>query len=57
VSVGGENDKGEYRPWGVDKTAFTFHLIAGWQEHQRIIQSQADTITAMEARLTALENK
>jgi hypothetical protein len=27
------------------------------QEQQAIIQSQADTITAMEARLTALENK
>lgn len=24
-----------YVPWGVDKTAFQFHLIAGWQDHER----------------------
>lgn len=33
VSVGGTDDKGDYVPWGVDKTAWTFHMIAGWQDH------------------------
>jgi hypothetical protein len=28
----------DYKTWGVDKTAFTFHLIAGWQKHEQIIQ-------------------
>ena len=27
-----------YKNWQVDKTAFTFHLIAGWQKHEQIIQ-------------------
>lgn len=27
----------DYKTWGVDKTAFTFHLIAGWQKHEQII--------------------
>jgi len=65
VSVGGEveetDDDGNvttrYRPWGVDKTGFTFHLVAGWQAHEKIIKQQADMIAALEARLTALENK
>ena len=57
VSVGGEDDEGKYKPWGVDKTAFTFHLIAGWQEHQRIIQEQQALITSLTARITALEAK
>lgn len=34
VSVGGEHKDGRYRPWGVDKTAFAFHLVAGWQNHE-----------------------
>ena len=55
VSVGGEDDEGKYKPWGVDKTAFTFHLIAGWQEHERIIQEQQALITSLTARITALE--
>lgn len=55
VSVGGEDGEGKYKPWGVDKTAFTFHLIAGWQEHQRIIQEQQALITSLTARITALE--
>lgn len=54
VKVGGDvmtlNPDGDeelkYVPWGVDKTAFTFHLIAGWQEHTK-------QIAALEARLTA----
>ena len=40
----------KYRPWAVDKTAFTFHLIAGYQ-------AQKAQIAALEARLTALEAK
>ena len=43
------------------KTIYTtdmmFGLMKAIQEQQAIIQSQADTISAMEARLTALENK
>jgi len=38
----------KYRPWAVDKTAFTFHLIAGYQAQQK-------QIAALEARLSALE--
>ena len=65
VSVGGEveetDDDGnvitKHRHWGVDKTAFTFHLVAGWQAHEKIIKQQADMIAALEVRLTALENK
>jgi hypothetical protein len=40
----------DYKQWSVDKTAFTFHLIAGWQEHERLIQE-------LTARLEILENK
>ena len=46
VSVGGDkvsvdeegNETTQYVPWAVDKTAFTFHLVKGWQAHERIIQ-------------------
>ena len=41
----------------VKYSVFVPMLIKAIQEQQAIIQSQADTITAMEARLTALENK
>jgi hypothetical protein len=64
VSVGGENDKGVYRPWGVDKTAFTFHLISGWQAHEKLIQelkaqvdAQATVIADLTTRLETLEAK
>jgi hypothetical protein len=56
VSVGGENDEGKYRPWGVDKTAFTFHLIAGWQAHEKLIQELKATVDAQATRIAALEN-
>lgn len=55
VSAGGDVDvwdeeaqkmRSVYRPWAVDKTAFSFHLLAGWQEHER-------RICALEARLLA----
>jgi hypothetical protein len=57
VTVGGEKEDGKYQPWGVDKTAFTFHLIAGWQEHQRIIQEQQAIINDLKARIETLESK
>jgi hypothetical protein len=63
VSVGGDiektDDQGnvttEYRPWAVDKTAFTFHLISGWQEHQRIIQEQQAIIAQLQADVAELK--
>jgi hypothetical protein len=50
-----ERTETKYRPWGVDKTAFTFHLVAGWQAHEKLIKQQAETIAALEARIAALE--
>jgi hypothetical protein len=55
VEVEPERTETQYRPWGVDKTAFTFHLVAGWQAHEKIIKQQADMIAALEARIAALE--
>jgi hypothetical protein len=55
VEVEPERTETKYRPWGVDKTAFTFHLVAGWQAHEKIIKQQADMIAALEARIAALE--
>ena len=63
VSVGGDvertdaegNTKTEYIPWAVDKTAFTFHLIAGWQAHEKLIQEQQALIQTLTDRITALE--
>ena len=58
VSVGGDlagededgNPTTKYHPWSVDKTAYQFHLVAGWQNHEAKIE-------ALEARLAALEAK
>lgn len=58
VSVGGDlasTDEGgnpttKYHPWSVDKTAYQFHLVAGWQSHEA-------KISALEARLAVLEAK
>jgi hypothetical protein len=58
VSVGGDlagvdedgNPTTKYHPWSVDKTAYQFHLVAGWQSHEAKIE-------ALEARLAALETK
>jgi hypothetical protein len=58
VSVGGDlpgtdedgNPTTKYHPWSVDKTAYQFHLVAGWQSHEA-------KIAALEARLAALEAK
>jgi hypothetical protein len=52
-----ERTETKYRPWSVDKTAFTFHLVAGWQAHEKLIKQQAETIAALEARIAALEAK
>jgi hypothetical protein len=41
VSVGSDESllgTEDYKSWKVDKTAFTFHLIAGWQKHEQLIQ-------------------
>jgi hypothetical protein len=65
VSVGGDleqtdeegNVTTKYSPWGVDKTAFTFHLVAGWQAHEKKIAEQQAKIDALETRLAALEAK
>jgi len=58
VSVGGDlagvdeegNPTTKYHPWSVDKTAYQFHLVAGWQSHEA-------KIAALEARLAELEAK
>jgi hypothetical protein len=47
----------DYKFWKVDKTAFTFHLIAGWQKHEQLIQEQQAQIQELTARITELENK
>ena len=50
VSVGSDEEllgTEDYKPWGVDKTAFTFHLVAGFQEHEKQIkelQAQIDSL-------------
>jgi len=63
VSVGGEkteiddegNEVTKYVPWSVDKTAFSFHLVAGWQAHEKIIQEQQVLITQLQADVAALK--
>jgi hypothetical protein len=63
VSVGGEVEKTDkdgnvttqYNPWTVDKTAFTFHLIAGWQEHQKLIQELKAELDSVKAELATLK--
>jgi hypothetical protein len=54
VSKGSEQElfgTENYKNWGVDKTAFTFHLIAGWQEHERIIKEQQAQIEELKSKL------
>jgi hypothetical protein len=53
VSVGSDEEllgTEDYKSWKVDKTAFTFHLIAGWQKHEEIISN-------LEKRIQQLESK
>lgn len=65
VSVGGEdtvvdddgNEVTRYRPWAVDKTAFTFHLVAGFQHLFEQVQEQQALITQLTERINALEAK
>lgn len=45
----------KYRPWAVDKTAWTFHLVAGFQHQQAQIEAMQAQIGALAARLEALE--
>ncbi len=40
----------KYRPWQVDKTAFTFHLIAGFQAQQKQIDEMLLELAALKAR-------
>jgi hypothetical protein len=42
-----------YQPWGVDKTAFSFHLVVGWQEHDRLIAAQRADIDELRAAFDA----
>jgi hypothetical protein len=51
------NEDGSIKPQSIDTSFLVATLTAAIQEQQAIIQSQADTITAMELRLTALEGK
>jgi len=45
----------DYKPWGVDKTAFTFHLVAGFQEHERIIKELQTQIETLKSKIEILE--
>jgi len=51
VSPGGDYYDGEgvkrHRPWGVDKTAWNFHLIAGWQDHDARIKQLEQQMRSM----------
>jgi hypothetical protein len=59
VSVGGEyqgedeggNEVTKYRPWMVDKTAFTYHLIAGYQYQAQQIKTLSERLLAIEELL------
>ena len=43
----------DYKTWEVDKTAFTFHLIAGWQKHEQIINDLQAQIEELKALIAA----
>jgi hypothetical protein len=60
VSVGSDESllgTEDYKSWKVDKTAFTFHLIAGWQKHEQIIKDLQAQIDELTQKVNALENK
>jgi len=60
VSVGSDESllgTEDYKSWKVDKTAFTFHLIAGWQKHEQIIQELKTQNDALQSRIETLESK
>jgi hypothetical protein len=51
------NEDGSIKPQGIDTSFLVATLTAAIQEQQAIINEQASTIAAFEARLVALENK
>jgi hypothetical protein len=54
VSVGSDEEllgTEDYKPWAVDKTAFTFHLVAGFQEHERIIKELQEQINSLKNQI------
>jgi hypothetical protein len=56
VTEGVDNEDGSIKsPWQVDTAALVPVLVKAIQEQQAIITEQANAITALEARLTALE--
>jgi hypothetical protein len=58
VSVGSSDEllgTEDYKPWRVDKTAFTFHLIAGFQEHEKIIKELQSQIESLKAEIQTLK--
>jgi hypothetical protein len=58
VTEGIDNEDGTIKsPWAVDTAALVPAMIKAIQEQQAIINEQASTIAAFEARLVALENK
>lgn len=65
VSVGGEytetdadgNEVTKYRPWAVDKTAWTFHLVAGYQHLKAENVALSAALESLAARVAALETQ
>jgi hypothetical protein len=60
VSVGSDESllgTEEYKSWKVDKTAFTFHLIAGWQKHEQKINELQAQIEAQQKQINSLINR
>jgi hypothetical protein len=60
VSVGSDESllgTEDYKSWKVDKTAFTFHLIAGWQKHEQLIQELKAENDSLKSRIETLESK
>jgi hypothetical protein len=55
VVIEPEHTVQKYRPWGVDKTAFSFHLVAGFQYLDQQVSDHQQRFEALEARLAALE--
>ena len=56
VSVGSDEEllgTEDYKSWKVDKTAFTFHLIAGWQKHEQKINDLQAEIEELKAMIAA----
>lgn len=49
VVIKPEHTVSKYRPWAVDKTAFTFHLVAGYQAQKAQIADLTRRLEALEA--------